>query len=65
MQTFFAQPASWRGLLLFAGMLLGKSATELKRDPASPLSGSLVSWASAVQSRREDALQRMRRAGSR
>ena len=62
MQTLFAHPAIWRGLLLFAGMLLGKSAKELKRGGVSPSSGSLVSWAPGAQSRREDELQRMRRA---
>ena len=60
MQTYLAHPAAWRGLLLFAGTLLGKSTRKLKPHPGSPLSDSLVSWAPGAQSRREDELERMR-----
>lgn len=60
MQTPFAHPAVWRGLLLFAGMLTGKFIKPAR--PEAPLSqvGDLVSWRSDARSRREDELERRR-----
>ncbi|MES2312100.1 MAG: hypothetical protein V4566_07355 [Pseudomonadota bacterium] len=56
MQTLLAHSAFWRGVALFAGMLLGKIARDsntgmVRRD-------ELVSWSSAARSRREDELAR-------
>lgn len=56
MQTLLAHSAFWRGVALFAGMLLGKVARDsntgmVRRD-------ELVSWSSAARSRREDELAR-------
>lgn len=62
MQTPFAHPALWRGLLLFAGTLLGKSSGQVKPDIALPGVGNLVSWSPGARSRREDELERMRQA---
>lgn len=65
MQTPFAHPAVWRGLVLFAGMLLGKFNKEMKPDTAPPQLGNLVSWSPGARSRREDELERIRQAESR
>ena len=43
MQAFFAHPAIWRGLLLFAGMLSRKFTRQLKADPVLPSLADLVS----------------------
>jgi hypothetical protein len=56
MQTLLAHSAFWRGVALFAGMLLGNIARDsntglVRRD-------ELVSWSSAARSRREDELAR-------
>lgn len=56
MQTLLAHSAFWRGVALFAGMLLGKIARDsstgmVRRD-------ELVTWSSAARSRREDELAR-------
>ena len=58
MQTLFAHPAFWRGLLLFAGMLWGKSARSANATSCSAT--ELVSWRAGARSRREDELERMR-----
>jgi hypothetical protein len=63
MQTLFAHPAVWRGLLLFAGMLLGKSIKMAKAEAARPQVGDLVSWRPGARSRREDELERRRQSG--
>ncbi|MEO6799162.1 MAG: hypothetical protein ABI178_04435 [Rhodanobacter sp.] len=60
MQTPFAHPAAWRGLLLFAGMLLGKFIKPAKPEAPPPQMGDLVSWLPGARSRREDELERMR-----
>lgn len=60
MHTPFAHPALWRGLLLFAGMLLGRFAKPAKASAASPGAGELVSWRAGARSRREDEIERMR-----
>jgi hypothetical protein len=60
MQTPFVQPARWRGLQLFAGMLWGKSARPSIIGATSPVPGDLVSWRPGAPSRREDELERMR-----
>ena len=65
MQTSFEHPAAWRGLLLFAGMLWGKSTRQVKSEIALPMVGDLVSWSSGARSRREDELERMRQAEQR
>jgi hypothetical protein len=59
MQTPFEHAASWRGMLRFAWMQLGKF------KPATPGSAMsrdhvLVSWQRGARSRREDELERMR-----
>lgn len=58
MQTLFAHPALWRGLLLFAGMLWGKSARSANATPRGAV--ELVSWRPGARSRREDELERRR-----
>lgn len=60
MQTPFVQPARWRGLQLFAGMLWGKSAEPAAIGAKLPVPGNLVSWRPGARSRREDELERMR-----
>ncbi len=60
MQTRSAYPAAWRGLLLFAGKLIGKATESSRSRTALPLSGSLVSWCAGARSRREDELARIR-----
>lgn len=60
MQTPFAHPAVWRGLLLFAGMLTGKFIKPAKPEAALSQVGDLVSWRSGARSRREDELERRR-----
>jgi hypothetical protein len=62
MQTFFAHPAVWRGVALFAGTLIGKVTGEAKPDTASHQGGNLVSWCAGARSRREDELARARQA---
>jgi hypothetical protein len=60
MQTLFVHSAVWRGVSLFAGMLIGKVLVE--RPSAAANQGSdLVSWCSEARSRREDELARIRR----
>jgi hypothetical protein len=60
MQTPFVQPARWRGLQLFAGMLWGKSVRPIAAGAKPPAAGDLVSWRAGARSRREDELERMR-----
>ncbi len=60
MQTPFVQPALWRGVQLFAGMLWGKSAKPVATGTSSPVACDLVSWPAGARSRREDELERMR-----
>jgi len=60
MQTPYVQPALWRGLQLFAGMLWGKSAQPAKPRAPARAAGDLVSWRAGARSRREDELERMR-----
>lgn len=62
MQTPLLHPAVWRGLLLFAGMLWGKSIKPASADTAPSRLGELVSWRAGARSRREDELERMRKA---
>jgi hypothetical protein len=63
MQTLFAHPAARRGLLQFAGMLLGKSIKLAKPEAARPQVGDLVSWRAGARSRREEELERRRQSG--
>jgi hypothetical protein len=56
MQTLLAHSAFWRGVSLFAGMLLGKIARDSKTGMVRR--DELVSWSSAARSRREDELAR-------
>jgi hypothetical protein len=61
MQTLLTHSAFWRGVSLFAGMLIGK----LNRDgidPMTPVRDELVSWCDGARSRREDELARSRQA---
>lgn len=57
MQTLLAHSAFWRGVSLFAGMLLGKFPVKTPGDEVTDGS-SLVSWSSGARSRREDELAR-------
>jgi hypothetical protein len=54
MQTLLAHSAFWRGVALFAGMLLGKIARDSKTGMGLVRRDELVSWSSAARSRRED-----------
>lgn len=63
MQTLLAHSAFWRGVLLFAGMLYGKSAQGAKSDEIVR-GAELVSWLPGAQSRREDELARSRLIGT-
>jgi hypothetical protein len=60
MQTLLGHSAVWRGMLLFAGMLWGKTGLDKTRtDQAQPSRcGALVSWCSDARSRREDEMAR-------
>jgi hypothetical protein len=60
MQTPLVQPARWRGLQLFAGMLWGKAARPATLGAKPPVPGDLVSWRAGARSRREDELERIR-----
>jgi hypothetical protein len=61
MQTLIAHSAFWRGVSLFAGMLVGKLTTQnAKRRSAPGAEGELVSWCGGARSRREDELARHR-----
>jgi hypothetical protein len=52
MQTLLAHSAFWRGVALFAGMLLGKISCDSKTGMVRR--DELVSWSSGARSRRED-----------
>ena len=60
MQTPFEHLAFWRGMLLFAGMLLGKLIKPATPAPALSPDRNLVSWQPGAHSRREDELERRR-----
>jgi hypothetical protein len=60
MQTPYVQPALWRGLQLFAGMLWGKPAKPATAGATVRAAGDLVTWRAGARSRREDELERMR-----
>jgi hypothetical protein len=60
MQTLLAHSAFWRGVALFAGMLLGKIARDSTTGMSMVRRDELVSWNSAARSRREDELARAR-----
>lgn len=60
MQTSFEHPVAWRGMLLFAGMLLRKLIKPATPESALPQDRNLVSWQPGARSRREDELERMR-----
>jgi hypothetical protein len=61
MQTLIAHSAFWRGVSLFAGMLVGKIAVQdTKRRSTPGHEGELVSWCGGARSRREDELARHR-----
>ena len=61
MQTLLAHSAFWRGVSLFAGMLVGKIVRDSKLGVAPVRRDELVSWSSGARSRREDELARTRR----
>jgi hypothetical protein len=61
MQTLLAHSAFWRGVSLFAGMLIGKLHRDIE-DPIAPVRDELVSWCEGARSRREDELARSRQA---
>jgi hypothetical protein len=65
MQTLIAHSAFWRGVSLFAGMLLGKIAGDTRPGTALVRNDELVSWYPGARSRREDELARSRRDESR
>lgn len=65
MQTLLAHSAFWRGVALFAGMLMGKITRDSKAGPVLVRRDELVSWNSGAHSRREDELARSRGAASR
>jgi hypothetical protein len=56
-----AHSAFWRGMSVFAGMLLGKVARDHK-PPMTARNDELVSWCEGARSRREDELARSRQA---
>lgn len=65
MQTLLAHSAFWRGVSLFAGMLMGKAGVlerKIARDSKSGIvpvrRDGLVSWTAGARSRREDELAR-------
>jgi hypothetical protein len=60
MQTLLAHSAFWRGVALFAGMLMGKITLDTKRPSTLGYGGELVSWCGGARSRREDELARHR-----
>jgi len=60
MQTLLAHSAFWRGVALFAGMLVGKIVRDSKPRIVPVRHDELVSWSSAARSRREDELARSR-----
>jgi hypothetical protein len=62
MQTLLTHSAFWRGMSLFAGMLLGKLARDAGSAITAPQNDQLVSWCSSARSRREDELARSRQA---
>jgi hypothetical protein len=59
MQTLLAHSAFWRGVSLFAGMLIGKRNGDMEGQ-VSPVRDELVSWRDGARSRREDELARSR-----
>lgn len=62
MQTLLAHSAFWRGVALFAGMLLGKFVRDSRSASTLAPGDELVSWCSDARSRREDELARSRQA---
>ena len=69
MQTLIAHSAFWRGLSLFAGMLVERLWRETRQQEGSSVrgnvtaTGELVSWCSTARSRREDEMERFRQSG--
>lgn len=60
MQTLFVHSAFWRGVSLFAGMLMGKVLLDRPGDVETEGAG-LVSWSPGARSRREDEFARSQR----
>lgn len=60
MQTLLAHSAFWRGMSLFAGMLLAKVVRDTQSGSVTDHRDELVSWCSNARSRREDELARSR-----
>ena len=60
MQTLLAHSAFWRGVSLFAGMLLGKAIRDTRSVTTPVRDDELVSWCAGARSRREDELARSR-----
>ena len=60
MQTLLAHSALWRGVSLFAGMLLGKTIRDTRSVTTLVRADELVSWCAGARSRREDELARNR-----
>jgi hypothetical protein len=65
MQTLLAHSAFWRGVSLFAGMLMGKIARDTRPGATLVRGDVLVSWFPGARSRREDEMARSRRDESR
>ncbi|WP_157599258.1 hypothetical protein [Rhodanobacter sp. Root179] len=63
MQTLIVHSAFWRGVSLFAGMLMGKLLHDSRHRVLVAREGAdLVCWCSSARSRREDELARSRQA---
>ena len=60
MHTQLAHSAFWRGMSVFAGMLMGKTIRDTKPSLAPAHNDELVSWCEGARSRREDELARSR-----
>jgi hypothetical protein len=60
MHALFAHSAFWRGMSVFAGMLMGKVVWDAEPSAAMTREDELVSWCDGARSRREDELARSR-----
>jgi hypothetical protein len=60
MHALFAHSAFWRGMSVFAGMLMGKVVWDAEPSAAMTREDELVSWWGGARSRREDELARSR-----
>jgi hypothetical protein len=58
MHTLIAHSAFWRGVSVFAGMLMGKTVWDAKPSVATTHTSGLVSWCQGARSRREDEMAR-------